>query len=169
LLGRALTTHRDGHAAGVSQVADALPHRYPMLLVDRILELVPDVSITAVKAVTVNEPWFAGHGAAAAYPQVLLIESWCQAACILTARPLSGEAERADGGMPLLGALSGVRIRGPVWPGDVLTHRARVIRILANTWMFEGESFVDGTPSPLLEVERLTLALRELDERSGTK
>jgi 3-hydroxyacyl-[acyl-carrier-protein] dehydratase len=149
------TTYRtNGYeaAADVGQVVDALPHRYPMLLVDRIVELVPGVSITAVKAVTVNEPWFAG-GTATAYPQALVIESWCQAACILAARPSA-----ADDRMPLLGALSGVRLLGPVRPGDLLTHRARVTRAFADTWMFAGESLVDG--SVVLEMERLTLALR---------
>lgn len=180
------STHRTNRyeaAADVRRVTDALPHRYPMLLVDRIVELVPGVSIAAVKAVTLNEPWFAERdgragGAASAYPQTLLIESWCQAACILAARPPAaalpdtcavtdisaspvtpaGPDSPPDDRMPLLGALSGARILGSVRPGDLLTHRARVTRAFADTWMFAGESLVDG--SVVLEMERLTLALR---------
>jgi 3-hydroxyacyl-[acyl-carrier-protein] dehydratase len=151
---------QDPARSGVGEVLEALPHRYPMLLVDRILELTPGDSITAVKAVTVNEPWFAGCAAGEAYPQVLVIESWSQAACILVARLLRDRGERPDGRVPLFGSLRGARILGPVRPGDVLTHRAQLVRALSDTWILAGASTVGGVPS--LEVDRAVVALRPL-------
>lgn len=147
---------------GVSDIAAVLPHRYPMLLVDRVLEIMPGRSVLATKAVTANEPWFrrAGDGADPAayhYPPVLLIESWCQAASLLAAWPRRGSAELA-GLVALFGGMSELRFGSAVRPGDLLEHRARIVRDLGDTWILEGESRVGD--AVVLEVGSAMTALR---------
>ncbi|GIG63037.1 3-hydroxyacyl-[acyl-carrier-protein] dehydratase FabZ [Longispora fulva] len=141
---------------GTDEIRTLLPHRYPMLLVDRVTSLAPGQALTATKAVTANEPWFA-DGRSLAYPQVLLIESWCQAASLLAA---GGPLDTAGGDrpVPLFGAISRIAFHRPVGPGDLLEHRVRLLRALSDTWMFEGETTVDD--ETVLTVERVTIALR---------
>jgi 3-hydroxymyristoyl/3-hydroxydecanoyl-(acyl carrier protein) dehydratase len=133
-----------------------LPHRYPILLVDRVLRMVPDQSITAVKLVSGGEPWFgrAGDGEPLTYPQVLHIESWAQAAGVLTN---AGSALRPDHVM-LFGGAANVEFFGRVRPGDVLEHRVRVERRFPDTVMFAGESLVDGVVK--MRVGSMTMAFR---------
>lgn len=129
-----------------AQIKGYLPHRYPMLLVDRVLELVPGEYAVALKAVTCNEPWYRTLGEGAAeeqfcYPQTLLVESWGQAAGLLAVQPGTAAAE-VSGQVMLAGAMSGVEFLRPVYPGDVLEHRVRVVRALSDAVIFEGESLV---------------------------
>lgn len=129
-----------------AEIKGLLPHRYPMLLVDRVLELVPGESLVALKAVTCNEPWYQALGEDAAeeqfsYPQTLLVESWGQAAGLLAVQPGTAAAGLSDQVM-LAGAMSGVEFLRPVCPGDVLEHRVRVVRALSDAVIFEGESLV---------------------------
>jgi 3-hydroxyacyl-[acyl-carrier-protein] dehydratase len=134
------------------QVRDLLPHRFPMLLVDRVLDAEPGVSLTAVKAITVNEPCYA-DGGDLAYPEVLVMESWGQAAGVLV---LLGE-ELGDRVM-LFGSMSGVDVHRRVLPGDVLEHRVRIFRALADTVIFEGDCRVAG--EPVMTVGRMVMAFR---------
>lgn len=142
----------------IDRIKELLPHRYPMLLIDRVTELVPGERLAAVKAVTVNEPWYrslppGADEAAHDYPAALLVESWCQAAGLL-----AGAAPASAGGVPLLGGLSKVRFRGRVRPGDVIEHRVRIVRDYGENLIFEGESLLaDRT---VVEVGRATVALR---------
>lgn len=129
-----------------AEIRRLLPHRYPMLLVDRVLELVPGESLVAIKAVTCNEPCYEALDDSAAverfgYPQTLLIESWGQAAGLLALQPGTAASELSDQVM-LAGAMSDVEFLRPVHPGDVLEHRVRVVRALSDAVVFEGESLV---------------------------
>ncbi|MFF4387428.1 3-hydroxyacyl-ACP dehydratase FabZ family protein [Streptomyces sp. NPDC001552] len=139
-----------------------LPHRYPMLLVDRVLELVPGESLRAVKAITCNEPWYQHLGDDAgeeefAYPQTLLVESWGQAAGLLAVHAGSPEGD-LGGQVMLAGAMSGVEFLRAVYPGDVLEHRVRVFRALTDTVVFDGESLVDGQVA--MTFSRMVMAFR---------
>jgi 3-hydroxyacyl-[acyl-carrier-protein] dehydratase len=146
--------------APVALDADAiralLPHRYPMLLVDRVLDAAPGQHLTAVKAISVNEPWYA-EGGDPAYPPVLVIESWGQAAGVLALLGDSGK-DVLDGRVMLFGSMSGVDIHRPVFPGDVLEHHVRVFRALGETVIFEGDCVVAG--QPVLTVGRMVMAFR---------
>ena len=167
-----MTTMVSGAAAtelGVADIKRLLPHRYPMLLVDRVTDLVPDVGLTAYKAVTVNEPWYRerAEDGDPAYPPVLLIESWCQAAGVLAAcaRP---NPDVLRGQVMLFGGMSDVEFLAPVLPGTLLEHRVRLLRDLGDTVLFEGESLVGG--EPVLRVGRVVMAMRpatELSPESG--
>ncbi|MFH9978828.1 3-hydroxyacyl-ACP dehydratase FabZ family protein [Streptomyces sp. NPDC017179] len=147
------------------QVERLLPHRFPMLLVDRVVDLVPGESVTATKAITRNEQCYRSVGARSAgvcleYPPTLLIESWGQTAGILATWRSPGEqgdAHETDRVM-LLGGLSGVVFHRPVLPGDVLLHRARLSRALSDTAIFEGETSCDG--EVVMSVERMVMAFR---------
>lgn len=147
-----------------ARIAEILPHRFPMLLVDRVTELEPGRGLTALKAVTVNEPWYrelpAGHG----YPAVLLIESWCQAAGVLAAWD-SPNPDVLSGQVMLFGSMSGIRFHGEVLPGDVVEHHVRLVRALSDTVIFEGESLVAGRR--VLEAERVVMAMRPAEVLSA--
>ncbi|NUT52717.1 MAG: beta-hydroxyacyl-ACP dehydratase [Saccharothrix sp.] len=116
-----------------------LPHRYPMLLVDRVVDLVPGESLTAVKAVSADEPWYAdlAPGAPDDYPSTLLLESWCQAAVLLASWP-------GPAGLTLLGAVSDVEFHRPVTPGCLVRHSVRLLDARGGTAAFTGRSEVDG-------------------------
>ncbi|MBV6698119.1 3-hydroxyacyl-ACP dehydratase FabZ family protein [Kitasatospora aureofaciens] len=158
-----MRTDRPG-LIGQSVIRRALPHRFPMLLVDRVLDVLPGERITAVKAVTCNEPWYREVAADTedfAYPQVLLMESWCQAAGLLA----TWEAPNPDvlaGRVMLFGAVTGLEYHRPVLPGDVLEHRATITRTLGDTLIIAGESLVDG--EPVLTVGSAVLAFRPAEE-----
>lgn len=141
-----------------------LPHRYPVSLVDRVLSAVPGERITAVKAVTCNEPCFAHDGPAPPvewfrYPESLLVESWGQVAGILAI--LTGRDAGRDvmaGKVMLLGSVSGVDFHAPVRPGDVVEHEVRLVREVTDTMIFEGHGRVAG--KPVLSVTSAVMALR---------
>ncbi|MFE9701938.1 3-hydroxyacyl-ACP dehydratase FabZ family protein [Streptomyces sp. NPDC005930] len=137
-----------------ADVAAALPHRYPMLLVDRVTELVPGERITALKAVTLGEPWYATAPAGAEYPQVLLIESWGQSAGLL-ALSAGGAPE---GQVMLFGSVADAEFHRPVGPGDVVEHRVRVSRALTDSVVFEGTSHLGD--ETVMTVSRMVMAFR---------
>jgi 3-hydroxyacyl-[acyl-carrier-protein] dehydratase len=141
-------------AVRLPSTRELLPHRYPMLLVDRVLEVVAGQRLTAVKAVTLNEPWYA-EGMDPAYPRTLLVESWGQSAGILANldRPDPG-----DGLVMLAGAMTGVEFFREVYPGDVVRHEVRLFRALSDTMIFEGESRVGD--ELVMTLSRMVMAFR---------
>ncbi|OEU87545.1 3-hydroxyacyl-ACP dehydratase [Streptomyces abyssalis] len=156
---------------GPDGVRAVLPHRFPMLLVDRVLERVPGERITALKAVSVNEPWYQdlSDGApeeAYDYPGVLIVESWCQAAGILIASE-NPNPDVLDGQVMLFGGISDVQFCGRVRPGDVMEHRVDLVRALTDTVIFEGSCHVDGRL--VARIGRVVMALRPASELTGQK
>ncbi|MDN3243797.1 3-hydroxyacyl-ACP dehydratase FabZ family protein [Glycomyces tritici] len=136
-----------------------LPHRFPMLLVDQVAELEPGRSLTALKALSGNEPWYRDGGGA--YPTVLLIESWCQAAGVLVASEKPNPSV-LEGEVMLFGGMSGVEIHGDAGPGDVLVHRVEILRDLGDTVLCNGTTTVDGRA--VLTVDRIIMAMRPAAE-----
>jgi len=130
----------------INQIKNYLPHRYPFLLLDKVTGCVPGESITAVKNVTINEPFFHGH-----FPQqplmpgVLIVEAMAQAAAILGV--ISGAESRVDDLDDTLYYLVGIdkaRFRKTVQPGDQLIIEVRFITVRRNIWKFTGTASVDG-------------------------
>jgi 3-hydroxyacyl-[acyl-carrier-protein] dehydratase len=123
-------------------VMAALPHRFPMLLVDRVEELIVDESIVAIKAVTINEPFFAGHfPGRPIMPGVLIVEALAQAAGILAVESL-GLA--GTGKLVYFMAIDGAKFRSPVEPGVLLRLEASFVQKRASVCKFAGRALVDG-------------------------
>lgn len=123
-----MTTDADGGALDVTGILQYLPHRYPFLLIDRVLSCTPGKSLRAQKNVTMNEPFFAGHFPGhPVMPGVLVVEGMAQAACILAARTLN--TKLGDGLLFFFAGIDNARFRRQVVPGDVLTFDIEVLRI----------------------------------------
>ncbi len=126
----------------VRRVMAALPHRYPMLLVDRVERIVPDQSITATKAVTINEGFFQGHFPdRPIMPGVLIVEALAQAAGVLAVESL-GLA--GSGKLVYFMAIDGAKFRQPVEPGVLLTLEVEFVQKRATVCKFAGRALVDG-------------------------
>lgn len=134
-----------GAAAGqmdVRRIMAMLPHRYPMLLVDRVLEIVPDQSIRAVKAVSMNEPFFQGHfPGRPIMPGVLIVEALAQAAGVLAIDALGLEG---SGKLVYFMAIEGAKFRTPVEPGVLLTLDVEFVQKRASVCKFAGKASIDG-------------------------
>jgi 3-hydroxyacyl-[acyl-carrier-protein] dehydratase len=129
-------------ALDIRAVLAALPHRYPMLLVDRVEEIVPDQSIRAIKAVTINEPFFQGHfPGRPIMPGVLIVEALAQAAGVLAIESL-GLA--GSGKLVYFMAIDGAKFRTPVEPGCLLTLEAEFVQKRASVCKFVGRALIDG-------------------------
>lgn len=131
----------------VAQVQAALPQRYPLLLVDRVVRMDPGRSIETIKAVTVSDPCYSGVPAGApldayAYPVSLLIESFGQSAALLW---LGEDAGRADGSVLLFVGARDYEVDGQAFPGDVVRHVVRLERVVAETAFAAGESWVGSS------------------------
>jgi 3-hydroxyacyl-[acyl-carrier-protein] dehydratase len=133
----------DGFSMDIQAVLAQLPHRYPFLLVDRVIECVPGERIEAIKNVTVNEPFFPGHfPGRPVMPGVMILEALAQAAGILafkTAGVMPDEHSRF-----YFVGIDGARFRRPVEPGDRLVLKARLERAIRGIWKFSTVAEVDG-------------------------
>ncbi len=124
----------------IRAVLAALPHRYPMLLVDRVEQIIPDASIRAIKAVTINEPFFQGHfPGRPIMPGVLIVEALAQAAGILAIQSL-GLA--GSGKLVYFMAIDGAKFRTPVEPGCLLTLDVEFVQKRASVCKFAGRALL---------------------------
>jgi 3-hydroxyacyl-[acyl-carrier-protein] dehydratase len=132
-----------GPTMDIRQVMRHLPHRYPFLLIDRVLEIVPGERVKALKNVTVNEPFFPGHfPTRPVMPGVLIIEAMAQAAGILTFET-AGIVPEPDDRFYFVG-IDKARFRKPVEPGDQLILNVTLVRSLKGIWKFDASAAVDG-------------------------
>jgi 3-hydroxyacyl-[acyl-carrier-protein] dehydratase len=126
----------------IRRVMAALPHRYPLLLVDRVESLDPEKGITAIKAVTINEPFFQGHfPARPIMPGVLIVEALAQAAGVLAVEAL-GLA--GSGKLVYFMAIEGAKFRQPVEPGVLLKLEVEFVQKRTTVCKFAGRASVDG-------------------------
>ena len=124
----------------IEEIAEILPHRYPMLMVDRILEVTDD-SIVGVKNVTVNEPYFTGHFPGfPVMPGVLIIEAMAQVAGVLVAKL----APHTRGRVMFLASVEEAKFRKPVLPGDQLRLEMKMLRLKTTIAKMQGRATVDG-------------------------
>jgi beta-hydroxyacyl-ACP dehydratase FabZ len=123
------------------EIQKLLPHRYPFLLVDRIIELVPKERIVGIKQVSINEPFFQGHfPGAPVMPGVLVVEALAQVGAVLALR----EIEDRDEKLVMFTGIKEARFRKPVVPGDTLTLEVVALRIGSRVQRMRGEAKVDG-------------------------
>jgi len=124
----------------INEIMTILPHRYPFLLVDKIVELVEGERAKGIKNVTVNEPFFQGHFPGhPVMPGVLIVESMAQVGGILAFK----SADVEDQVLYFMG-IDDARFRKPVLPGDRLELTVEVLRRRGKVWSLKGEAFVDG-------------------------
>ncbi|MEM5535899.1 3-hydroxyacyl-ACP dehydratase FabZ [Neptuniibacter pectenicola] len=127
----------------VNEIREYLPHRYPFLLVDRVLELEKGASIVAIKNVTVNEPFFNGHFPDyPVMPGVLIVEAMAQAAGLLGFKTMDKTPQ--DGSIYYFVGADKLRFKRPVVPGDQLKLEATIVSERRGIWKFDVRSSVDG-------------------------
>lgn len=130
-------------------IQEILPHRYPFLLVDKIIELEPRTRIVGIKQVTVNEQFFQGHfPGAPVMPGVLQIEALAQVGAILALR----EFEDRDAKIPYFSGIEKARFRRPVVPGDTLRLEVTALRVGTKIQRMHGVATVDGNITAEAEI-----------------
>ena len=135
----------------IHEILEYLPHRYPFLLIDRVLSVDPGKEIVALKNVTINEPFFPGH-----YPHhpvmpgVLVVEAMAQAAAILSFKSLGNKPD--DSMVYYFVGIDGARFKRPVVPGDQLILKVKSTRNMRGLWKFSAVAEVDGQVAALAEI-----------------
>ncbi|OAN43958.1 3-hydroxyacyl-[acyl-carrier-protein] dehydratase FabZ [Paramagnetospirillum marisnigri] len=151
------TASEQGKVIDINRIIQMIPHRYPFLMVDRMVDVRPNESATGIKNVTINEPFFQGHfPSRPVFPGVLIIESMAQTAAVLVVETLGPSAE---GKLVYFMTVENCRFRKPFGPGDQLHIHVTKERSRGNVWKFRGEAKVDGTL-----VAEATYAAMILDE-----
>ncbi|HLR29754.1 MAG TPA: 3-hydroxyacyl-ACP dehydratase FabZ [Paenalcaligenes sp.] len=146
----------------IQQIMERLPHRYPMLLIDRVIEMVPAERVVAIKNVTYNEPFFAGHFPHhPVMPGVLIIEAMAQAAAVFS---FEDDAEVNPASQKIAYYLVGVdraRFRKPVVPGDQLRIEVDAERISRSMCKYAARALVDGQ---VVAEAKIMCAIRVIEE-----
>jgi 3-hydroxyacyl-[acyl-carrier-protein] dehydratase len=133
----AMTSSMDIH-----EILEHLPHRYPFVLIDRVLSLELGKEIVAVKNVSVNEPYFPGHFPYhPVMPGVLIVEAMAQAAAILSFKTM--DTKPSDDSVYYFAGIDSARFKKPVSPGDQLILKVKIDRILRGIWKYSGQALVD--------------------------
>ncbi|MDM9557504.1 MULTISPECIES: 3-hydroxyacyl-ACP dehydratase FabZ [Bordetella] len=146
----------------IKAIMERLPHRYPMLLIDRVLDIVPGKSIVAIKNVTINEPFFEGHFPHhPVMPGVLITEAMAQAAALFSFTDEDGglKCDSATTAYYLVG-IDEARFRRPVVPGDQLRFEVQAERLSRAICKYQGRALVDGQ---VVAEAKLMCAIRSLE------
>lgn len=131
-----MSEENSNYVIDINRIMEMIPHRYPILLVDRILEMDAGERALALKNVTMNEPHFQGHFPNfPVMPGVLIVEAMAQTAALVCVESLGADAE---GKVVYFMTIDNARFRSPVTPGDSLHIEVNKIRSRANVWKFEG-------------------------------
>jgi 3-hydroxyacyl-[acyl-carrier-protein] dehydratase len=127
----------------INEIIQYLPHRYPFLLIDRVLEIELGKSLVAIKNVTINEPFFTGHfPGMPVMPGVLILEALAQATCVLAYK--STDSKPSDEYLYLFAGIDNARFKRVVVPGDQLRLDVELQKCKQGIWKFSGKASVDG-------------------------
>jgi 3-hydroxyacyl-[acyl-carrier-protein] dehydratase len=141
----------------IERILEMIPHRYPFLMIDRLVDVVANIGATGIKNVSINEPYFQGHfPGRPVMPGVLIIEAMAQTAAVLVVHTLGPDAE---GKLVYFMTIDDARFRKPVMPGNALHVHVRKKQSRNNVWKFEAEAKVHGAV-----VAQATYAAMILDE-----
>ena len=144
----------------INQILEYLPHRYPFLLVDRVLSCEPGKTITALKNVTINEPFFQGHFPNyPVMPGVLIIECMAQAAAILTFH--SEKAKPDKHSVYFFVGIDNARFKKPVVPGDALRLEVAITRHVRGLWKFAAQAWVGEAMAAESEIMCTVRSIKE--------
>ena len=143
----------------INEIKECLPHRYPMLMIDRVIDLKLGESAVGIKNVTCNEPFFQGHfPAKPIMPGVLIVEALGQTAGVIVAKTMNIEN---SGGLVYFMSMDNIKFRKTVEPGDTLHLHVTKDKSRGNIWRFKGKAYVDG----VLVSEATFMAVIVLDEK----
>ena len=141
--------------AEIGRIMEMIPHRYPMLLIDRVVDMVADRSAVGVKNVTINEPQFQGHfPSMPVMPGVMIVEAMAQTAAVLVVHTLGPGAE---GKLVYFMSIDDCRFRRPVKPGDVMRIHVTKEKSRGNVWRFQGVVTVDGAKAAEATISAMIL------------
>jgi 3-hydroxyacyl-[acyl-carrier-protein] dehydratase len=143
----------------IKDILDTLPHRYPFILVDKVLELIPNRKIRAVKNVTINEEFFIGHFPYyPVMPGVLIIEALAQAAGLLSFKSMNESANEES--LYFFVGIDNCRFKRPVGPGDVLALNVQIEKVKGGVWKYQATAEVE---QKVCAQAQLMCALRKID------
>ena len=143
----------------IRKILDTLPHRYPFILVDKVISLVPNEKITAIKNVTINEEFFVGHFPNyPVMPGVLIIEALAQTAGILSFKSMNETAD--DNTLYFFVGIDNCRFKKPVLPGDVLNLNVSIEKVRGGVWKYNAIATVEDNTCAQAE---LMCALRKIE------
>ena len=147
----------------IHQIFQYLPHRYPFLLIDRVLECKVGESLTAIKNVTINEPFFPGHFPYhPVMPGVLIVEAMAQAAAILSFKTMG--VKPSDDSVYYFAGIDSARFKKPVSPGDQIVFNVKIDRILKGIWKYSGVARVDGN---VVAEAQMMCILKAIDKKES--
>jgi 3-hydroxyacyl-[acyl-carrier-protein] dehydratase len=126
----------------IRRILQMIPHRYPMLMVDKVIDMQLDQRAVGIKNVTINEPFFQGHfPSEPVMPGVLIVEAMAQTAAVLV---VSTYGASSEGKLVYFMSIDDVRFRRPVFPGDRLELHVEKVQSRASVWKFSGKAIVEG-------------------------
>ena len=127
----------------IHEILDHLPHRYPFILVDRVISMELGIEITAIKNVTINEPYFPGHFSYhPVMPGVLIVEALAQAAALLSFKTMN--TKPTEDSVYYFAGIDNARFKKPVNPGDQIVLHVKIDRVLKGIWKYSGTATVDN-------------------------
>ncbi|HVY08054.1 MAG TPA: 3-hydroxyacyl-ACP dehydratase FabZ [Burkholderiales bacterium] len=147
----------------IQEIMERLPHRYPMLLIDRVLSVEPGKEVVALKNVSINEPFFVGHFPHhPVMPGVLIVEAMAQAAAVLAFRTFKLQSDSRS--VYYFVGIDEARFKKPVMPGDQLILKVQLTRAIRNIWKFAAQAFVADA---LVSEAQLLCTMRTTQENGG--
>jgi 3-hydroxyacyl-[acyl-carrier-protein] dehydratase len=145
----------------IHEILDHLPHRYPFILIDRVISMELGNEIVALKNVTINEPFFPGHFPYhPVMPGVLIVEAMAQAAAILSFKTMG--VKPSDDSVYYFAGIDSARFKRPVSPGDQIVFNVKIDRIIKGIWKYSGLASVDG--QIVAEAQRMCI-LKAIDKK----
>ncbi|MEI8362791.1 MAG: 3-hydroxyacyl-ACP dehydratase FabZ [Betaproteobacteria bacterium] len=145
----------------IHEILDHLPHRYPFVLIDRVLSMELGKEITAIKNVTINEPFFPGHFPHhPVMPGVLIVEAMAQAAAVLSFKTMN--VKPSDDSVYYFAGIDQARFKKPVSPGDQIVLNVKIDRILKGIWKYSGVARVDGV---IVAEAQMMCILKAIDKK----
>lgn len=142
----------------IEQIMKILPHRYPILLVDRVETIVKNESIVAYRNVTANEPIFSGHFPDhLIYPGVMILEGLAQAGSLLVFESMDEDENSTGSIMPYFAGIDKAKFKKPVLPGDRLEYQVSIIKSRMGIWKLDGKAFVDGKMVASAELKAMAM------------
>lgn len=135
-------TESQSQVIDINRIMELIPHRHPFLMIDRVIEVVPDTRAVGIKNVTINEPYFQGHfPAKPIMPGVLIVEAMAQTAAVMV---MSTLGKSSEGTLVYFMSVDEARFRKPITPGDCVKIHVEKLRSRGNVWKFKGEARVEG-------------------------